>query len=102
MHFFEAVKNGGVAMYAGIRAGDYLLRVNGHDVRTSSHKRVVKMISESKNSVTLDVRIIYNICQNRTLLMTIKYAAFSIFSFLTFRHLGHLPQYLLLQEKKCS
>lgn len=45
----------GMAMKAGLRPGDYLLEINGVDVRFSHHEQVVRLIHQSADMITLKV-----------------------------------------------
>merc|ERR1719491_2133908 len=51
----DDVDPGGVADMAGIRKGDFLLEINGHDVRQASHETVVGLIRKSGDLVKLIV-----------------------------------------------
>uniref|UniRef100_A0A914I5U7 Uncharacterized protein n=1 Tax=Globodera rostochiensis TaxID=31243 RepID=A0A914I5U7_GLORO len=55
LQFFEGIVPHGMAARAGLLAGDFLLEVNGVDVRTASHERVVKLIHQSGDPITLKV-----------------------------------------------
>lgn len=41
LQFFEGVETTGMAMRAGLRPGDFLLEINGFDVRRASHEQVI-------------------------------------------------------------
>lgn len=41
LQFFEGVETTGMAMRAGLRPGDFLLEINGIDVRRASHEQVL-------------------------------------------------------------
>ena len=45
----------GMAMKAGLRPGDFLLEINGVDVRCASHEQVVHLIHQSDDTITLKV-----------------------------------------------
>ncbi|KAL3098410.1 hypothetical protein niasHS_003763 [Heterodera schachtii] len=55
LQFFEGIVPHGMAARAGLLAGDFLLEVNGVDVRSASHERVVKLIHQSGDPITLKV-----------------------------------------------
>ncbi|KAI6188305.1 hypothetical protein M3Y98_00340500 [Aphelenchoides besseyi] len=55
LQFFEGVDMSGMAMKAGLRPGDYLLEINGVDVRCSNHEQVVQLIHQSQDTITLKV-----------------------------------------------
>lgn len=55
LQFFEGVEMSGMAMKAGLRPGDFLLEINGVDVRFSNHEQVVQLIHESQETITLKV-----------------------------------------------
>uniref|UniRef100_A0A915BXZ2 PDZ domain-containing protein n=1 Tax=Parascaris univalens TaxID=6257 RepID=A0A915BXZ2_PARUN len=55
LQFFEGVDMSGMAMKAGLRPGDFLLQINGVDVRTASHDQVVRLIHASGDTITLKV-----------------------------------------------
>lgn len=52
---FEGIEFGGMAMKAGLRPGDYLLQVNGKDVRQAPHNHVLSLIQSSGDTVALKV-----------------------------------------------
>lgn len=58
LQFFEGVDMSGIAMRAGLRPGDFLLEINGCNVRAASHERVVELIHQSGDTIT--VRILHN------------------------------------------
>lgn len=47
--FVDSVKDGGAAYRAGLHAADMILRVNGHNVRFSSHAEVVQLMKATQN-----------------------------------------------------
>lgn len=55
LQFFEGVEMTGMAMKAGLRPGDFLLEINGVDVRCSNHEHVVQLIHQSQETITLKV-----------------------------------------------
>uniref|UniRef100_A0A914YLS5 PDZ domain-containing protein n=1 Tax=Panagrolaimus superbus TaxID=310955 RepID=A0A914YLS5_9BILA len=60
LQFFEGVDMSGMAMKAGLRPGDFLLEINGVDVRCASHEQVVHLIHQSDDTITLKVITIDN------------------------------------------
>uniref|UniRef100_A0A8R1UGW6 Shn-1 n=1 Tax=Pristionchus pacificus TaxID=54126 RepID=A0A8R1UGW6_PRIPA len=55
LQFFEGVDMSGMAMRAGLRPGDFLLQIDGVDVRRASHEEVVKLIQAAGDTITLKV-----------------------------------------------
>ncbi|KAI6242794.1 hypothetical protein M3Y99_00186600 [Aphelenchoides fujianensis] len=55
LQFFEGVDMSGMAMKAGLRPGDFLLEINGVDVRCSNHEQVVQLIHQSQDTISLKV-----------------------------------------------
>ncbi|KJH52615.1 hypothetical protein DICVIV_01200 [Dictyocaulus viviparus] len=55
LQFFEGVDMSGMAMRAGLRPGDFLLEIDGVDVRSASHEQVVHLIQQAGNTITLKV-----------------------------------------------
>ncbi|KAJ1346493.1 hypothetical protein KIN20_001288 [Parelaphostrongylus tenuis] len=55
LQFFEGVDMSGMAMRAGLRPGDYLLEIDGIDVRSASHEQVVHLIQQAGTTITLKV-----------------------------------------------
>ncbi|XP_068711319.1 SH3 and multiple ankyrin repeat domains protein 2-like [Montipora foliosa] len=55
LQYFGNVEEGGQAESKGVKAGDFILEVNGEDVTTATHGHVVDLIKKSGNSVTLKV-----------------------------------------------
>lgn len=53
--FVDSVKDGGAAQRAGLNAADMILRVNGHNVRFSTHAEVVQLMKATQN-VSLTVQ----------------------------------------------
>jgi predicted metalloprotease with PDZ domain len=47
--FVDSVKEGGAAFRAGLHAADMILRVNGHNVRFSTHAEVVQLMKATQN-----------------------------------------------------
>lgn len=47
--FVDSVKDGGAAHRAGLHAADMILRVNGHNVRYSTHAEVVQHMKATQN-----------------------------------------------------
>jgi hypothetical protein len=47
--FVDSVKEGGAAGRAGLNAADMILRVNGHNVRYSTHAEVVQLMKATQN-----------------------------------------------------
>lgn len=55
LQYFGHVEEGGQAALKGVRAGDFILEVNGEDVTAATHGHVVELIKKSGNSVALTV-----------------------------------------------
>ncbi|XP_056286339.1 SH3 and multiple ankyrin repeat domains protein 1-like [Pseudoliparis swirei] len=55
LQYLESVDEGGVAWRAGLRMGDFLIEVNGHDVVKVGHRQVVNMIRQGSNSLMVKV-----------------------------------------------
>ncbi|CAA88324.1 Protein shank [Caenorhabditis elegans] len=55
LQFFEGVDMSGMAVRAGLRPGDYLLEIDGIDVRRCSHDEVVEFIQQAGDTITLKV-----------------------------------------------
>lgn len=55
LQFFEGVDMSGMAMKAGLRPGDFLLEINGVDVRCANHEQVVQLIHQSQETISLKV-----------------------------------------------
>ncbi|CAD5211232.1 unnamed protein product [Bursaphelenchus okinawaensis] len=55
LQFFEGVDMSGMAMKAGLLPGDFLLEINGVDVRSASHEQVVQLIHQNVDTITLKV-----------------------------------------------
>jgi len=55
LQYFEDIESGGVADLAGLRPGDYLININGKDVRDAIHEYVVNLIRQSGDQVTVTV-----------------------------------------------
>lgn len=47
--YVDSVKDGGAAYRAGLNAGDMILFVNGHKVRSSTHAEVVHLMKATQN-----------------------------------------------------
>lgn len=47
--FVDSVKDGGAAHKSGLNAADMILRVNGHNVRFSTHAEVVQLMKATQN-----------------------------------------------------
>lgn len=47
--FVDSVKDGGAAHRAGLNSSDMILRVNGHNVKSSSHAEVVQLMKATQN-----------------------------------------------------
>lgn len=48
-------------MRAGLRPGDFLLQIDGVDVRRASHEEVVKLIQAAGDTITLKVLSVFEI-----------------------------------------
>ena len=46
----QTVRGGGASDKAGVREGDVIIKVNGHQVTESLHSEVVKLIQQGENS----------------------------------------------------
>ncbi|EFN85878.1 SH3 and multiple ankyrin repeat domains protein 3, partial [Harpegnathos saltator] len=55
LQYLDDVDQGGVADLAGLRKGDFLIQINGEDVTTASHERVVDLIRKSGELVRMTV-----------------------------------------------
>lgn len=55
LQYFEGVDKMGMAMRAGLRPGDFLLEINGIDVRCANHAEVVELIHLAQDTITLKV-----------------------------------------------
>ncbi|XP_055372536.1 SH3 and multiple ankyrin repeat domains protein 2 isoform X2 [Condylostylus longicornis] len=55
LQYLDDVDPGGVADRSGLKPGDFLLAINGHDVREASHEQVVDMIRSSGALVQMTV-----------------------------------------------
>lgn len=51
-------------MRAGLRPGDFLLQIDGVDVRRASHEEVVKLIQAAGDTITLKVYSVFNLSMN--------------------------------------
>ena len=55
LQFFEGVDMNGMAIKADLKPGDFLLEINGIDVRRARHEQVVELINHAKDTITLKV-----------------------------------------------
>ncbi|RWS16711.1 ankyrin repeat domain containing protein 35-like protein [Dinothrombium tinctorium] len=55
LQYLDEIEPGGVAEASGLRKGDFLLNVNGVDVRSAPHEHVVNLIRQSGDKVTMTV-----------------------------------------------
>lgn len=55
LQYLDDVDPGGVADMAGLKPGDFLLAINGEDVRAASHEKVVEMIRSAGALVSMTV-----------------------------------------------
>ncbi|CAN8022810.1 unnamed protein product, partial [Ixodes persulcatus] len=55
LQYLDDVDKGGVADLAGLKKGDFLLEINGHDVSQASHEHVVTIIRQSGDLVAMTV-----------------------------------------------
>uniref|UniRef100_T1JX76 PDZ domain-containing protein n=1 Tax=Tetranychus urticae TaxID=32264 RepID=T1JX76_TETUR len=55
LQYLDEIESGGVAEAAGLKRGDFLLNVNGVDVRSAPHEQVVQLIRQSGDKVTMTV-----------------------------------------------
>ncbi|KAJ8679671.1 hypothetical protein QAD02_015458 [Eretmocerus hayati] len=55
LQYLDDVDEGGVADMAGLRKGDFLIQINGEDVRTALHEHVVDLIRKSGELVRMTV-----------------------------------------------
>ncbi|XP_066154300.1 SH3 and multiple ankyrin repeat domains protein 2 isoform X7 [Euwallacea fornicatus] len=55
LQYLDDVDPGGVADMAGLKKGDFLLRINNEDVSSASHEHVVDLIRKSGNLVQMTV-----------------------------------------------
>ncbi|XP_053200844.1 uncharacterized protein LOC128385930 isoform X2 [Panonychus citri] len=55
LQYLDEIETGGVAEAAGLKRGDFLLNVNGVDVRSAPHEHVVQLIRQSGDKVTMTV-----------------------------------------------
>ncbi|XP_075212417.1 SH3 and multiple ankyrin repeat domains protein 3-like isoform X2 [Lycorma delicatula] len=55
LQYLDDVDKGGVADMAGLKKGDYLLKINGEDVSAASHEHVVDLIRSSGDLVSMTV-----------------------------------------------
>ena len=55
VQYLDEIESGGVAEAAGLVRGDFLLNVNGVDVRAAAHEQVVQLIRQSGDKVTMTV-----------------------------------------------
>jgi len=64
--FVESVKSDGAAYKAGVRSGDFIIKVNGAVVTNHNHREVVQMIQSCTNQVALTLRGSTNQSPNST------------------------------------
>ncbi|RZF33996.1 hypothetical protein LSTR_LSTR006912, partial [Laodelphax striatellus] len=55
LQYLDDVDKGGVIDLAGLKKGDYLLKINGEDVSAASHEHVVDLIRSSGDLVSMTV-----------------------------------------------
>lgn len=55
LQYLDEIESGGIAEAAGLRRGDFLINVNGVDVRSVAHEFVVQLIRQSGDRVTMTV-----------------------------------------------
>ncbi|XP_070579690.1 SH3 and multiple ankyrin repeat domains protein 2-like [Ptychodera flava] len=55
LQYVDSVEENGVAFKAGVKAGDFILEINGEDVKCSTHKDVVDLVRRSGDTLTLKV-----------------------------------------------
>ena len=55
LQFFEGVDMNGMSMKAGLKPGDFLLEINGIDVRRANHDQVVQLIQAAEDTISLKV-----------------------------------------------
>uniref|UniRef100_A0A8D8TBH4 SH3 and multiple ankyrin repeat domains protein 3 n=1 Tax=Cacopsylla melanoneura TaxID=428564 RepID=A0A8D8TBH4_9HEMI len=55
LQYLDDVDRGGVADMAGLKKGDFLVAINGEDVSTASHEKVVDLIRKSGDLVNMTV-----------------------------------------------
>ncbi|XP_054160234.1 protein shank-like isoform X2 [Oppia nitens] len=55
LQYLDEIETGAVAEAAGLKRGDFLLAVNGNDVRHMSHEMVVQLIRQCGDRVTMTV-----------------------------------------------
>ena len=55
LQYLDEIESQAVAEAAGLKRGDFLLAVNGQDVRHMSHENVVQLIRQSGDRVTMTV-----------------------------------------------
>jgi hypothetical protein len=55
LQYLDEIESSGVADAAGLKRGDFLLAVNGSDVRHMSHENVVQLIRQSGDKLTMTV-----------------------------------------------
>lgn len=64
LQFLDRVDSGSAAYKAGLKPGDYILEINGHNVASSSHEEAVKFIKESGDTLTLKIMTVSELFQN--------------------------------------
>lgn len=55
LQYLDEIEEGGIAQQSGLSKGDFLLNVNGVDVRMAPHEMVVNLIRSSGDKVTMSV-----------------------------------------------
>ncbi|KAI5726732.1 hypothetical protein M8J76_007604 [Diaphorina citri] len=61
LQYLDDVDRGGVADMAGLKKGDFLVAINGEDVSTASHERVVDLIRKSGDLVNMTVVSLHSV-----------------------------------------
>ncbi|XP_076335390.1 uncharacterized protein LOC143238760 isoform X2 [Tachypleus tridentatus] len=60
LQYLDDVDRGGVADQAGMKKGDFVLEVNGHNITQATHDQVVSIIRQSGDVVTMTVVTVNN------------------------------------------
>ncbi|XP_022238100.1 uncharacterized protein LOC106478746 isoform X2 [Limulus polyphemus] len=60
LQYLDDVDRGGVADQAGMKKGDFVLEVNGHNITQATHDQVVSIIRQSGDLVTMTVVTVSN------------------------------------------
>ncbi|XP_064627381.1 SH3 and multiple ankyrin repeat domains protein 2-like isoform X2 [Lineus longissimus] len=55
LQYLDNVDKGGVADKAGLKAGDFILEINGENVASATHEHTVKLIKHSGNTIAMKV-----------------------------------------------